>query len=216
MVHQDWYTSLDGKTDTTKMWVSFSYPVVSLLCFYHRLLTGVITWLCEINLTSLYKHRVFLVKSTGSLKSTGTWWNQPEHKASHFQYRKTLHWLKRLGVDCFMWLTSNHMFFGWFWEKLNRRFLTKLWNHPRFARGDFKILLKPWVDFFPNHPQTQVITSTNICAFTPRFYKIIKFNSLRTLIDNSVVTQIHTQEISWFHHFIKLVVLILTLLFASD
>ena len=32
----------------------------------------VITWLCEINLTSLHKHRVFLVKSTGSLKSTGT------------------------------------------------------------------------------------------------------------------------------------------------
>ena len=31
-----------------------------------------ITWLCEINLSSLYKHRVFLVKSTGSLKSTGT------------------------------------------------------------------------------------------------------------------------------------------------
>ena len=31
-----------------------------------------ITWLCEINLASLYKHRVFIVKSTGSLKSTGT------------------------------------------------------------------------------------------------------------------------------------------------
>ena len=50
-----------------------------------------ITWLCEINLSSLYKHRVFLVNSTGSLKSTGTWWNQPEQKASHFQYMKTLH-----------------------------------------------------------------------------------------------------------------------------
>ena len=31
-----------------------------------------ITWLCEINLTFLHKHRIFLVKSTGSLKSTGT------------------------------------------------------------------------------------------------------------------------------------------------
>ena len=41
-----------------------------------NMITVLITWLCEINLMSLYKHRVFLVKSTGSLKSTGTWWDE--------------------------------------------------------------------------------------------------------------------------------------------
>ena len=53
---------------TSRLQFHKNYSTNLLLFLIHTL----ITWLCEINLTSLYKHRVFLVKSTGSLKSTGT------------------------------------------------------------------------------------------------------------------------------------------------
>ena len=55
-------------------WISWNkmliyiYIAANIYLFETTLLPLLITWLCEINLTSLYKHRVCLVKSTGSLK----------------------------------------------------------------------------------------------------------------------------------------------------
>ena len=74
-------------------------------------------------------------------------WNQPERDEINRNKKQVIFSIGRhcigwkFRVSCSMWLTSNHMFFGWFWEKINRRFLTNFWNHPRSARGDFKILL---------------------------------------------------------------------------
>ena len=65
----DCYSSKLFSRECSKLYFSVEKNIELFLFF---LVSHVITWLYEINLTSLYKHRVFLVKSTGSLKSTGT------------------------------------------------------------------------------------------------------------------------------------------------
>ena len=84
-------------------------------------------------------------------------WNQPERDEINRNKKQVIinigrHCIGRKGyvwtVPCDCW------------------FLKKFWNHPRFARGDFKT--KPRVDFFPNHPQKHVITSTNSVLMVQR------------------------------------------------
>ena len=43
--------------------------IFSQITLKNMWLLVLITWLCEINLSSLYKHRVFLVKSTGTFNN---------------------------------------------------------------------------------------------------------------------------------------------------
>ena len=109
----------------------------------------------------------FLVKSTGSLKSTGTWnqpeaWNQPE--------RDEISWnlfINRLGVDCSMWLTSNHIFFGWFWEKNQPSVFNKILKSPSLCSGWFQNFVKNLGLIFSQITlKKHVITSTNKPKYT--------------------------------------------------
>ena len=60
-------------------------------------------------------------------------WNQPERDEINRNKKQVI-----FSIHCSMWLTSNHMFFGWFWEQNQPSVFNKILKSPSLCSGWFQ------------------------------------------------------------------------------